>query len=146
MCPDFIYENISKYEHILFFSHSTREVASFTRCLAPCPSPPLLLNIDILAIFSYQYIKYFLPPPPLLNTMWPHQVALVVKNPPAGDVRDSGSIPGPGRSPGEGNGNPLQYPCLENPMDRGAWWATVHRFAEGRTQLKQQHIHTASSK
>ena len=39
---------------------------------------------------------------------------------------DLGSIPGSGRSPGEGNGNPLQYPCLENPMDRGAWWATVH--------------------
>ena len=40
---------------------------------------------------------------------------------------DLGSIPGSGRSPGEGNGNPLQYSCLENPMDRGAWWATVHR-------------------
>ena len=39
---------------------------------------------------------------------------------------DAGSIPGSGRSPGEGNGNPLQYSCLENPMDRGAWWATVH--------------------
>ena len=49
---------------------------------------------------------------------------LVVKNPPAnaGDVRDTGSIPGSGRSPGEGNGNPLQYSSLENPMDRGAWW------------------------
>ena len=44
----------------------------------------------------------------------------------AGDARDLGSIPGSGRSPGEGNGNPLQYSCLENPMDRGAWWATVH--------------------
>ena len=52
----------------------------------------------------------------------------VVKNPPAnaGDTRDSGSIPGSGRSPGEGNGNPLQYSCLEIQMDRGAWWATVH--------------------
>ena len=40
----------------------------------------------------------------------------------AGDIRDTGSIPGPGRSPGEGNGNPLQFSCLENPMDRGAWW------------------------
>ena len=50
------------------------------------------------------------------------QVVLVVKNPPAnaGDVRDVGSIPGWGRSPGEGHGNPLQYSCLENPMDRGA--------------------------
>ena len=47
----------------------------------------------------------------------------VVKNPPA-NARDAGSIPGLGKSPGEGNGNPLQYSCLGNPMDRGAWWAT----------------------
>ena len=50
----------------------------------------------------------------------------------AGDLR---SIPGLGRSPGEGNGNPLQYSCLENPMDRGAWWATVHRVAKSWTRL-----------
>ena len=48
---------------------------------------------------------------------------------------DPGSIPGLGRSPGEGNGNSLQYSCLGNPMDRGAWWATVHRVAKSRTQL-----------
>ena len=56
------------------------------------------------------------------------QVVLVVKNPLAnsGDLRDSGSIPGWGRSPGGGHGNPLQDSCLENPRDRGAWWATVH--------------------
>ena len=48
---------------------------------------------------------------------------------------DPGSVLGLGRSPGEGNGNPLQFSCLENPMDGGAWWATVHRVAEGRTQL-----------
>ena len=46
---------------------------------------------------------------------------------------DLGSIPGLGRSPGEGNGNPLQYSCLENPMDGGAWWATVHGVAKSRT-------------
>ena len=46
------------------------------------------------------------------------------------NVEDLGSIPGSGKSPGEGNGNPLQYSCLENPMDRGAWWATVHRVTE----------------
>ena len=45
---------------------------------------------------------------------------------------DSGSIPGLGRSPGEGNGNPLQYSCLENPMDGGAWWATVHQVTKSR--------------
>ena len=49
------------------------------------------------------------------------------------NVGDLGSIPVSGRSPGEGNGNPLQYSCLENPMDRGAWWATVHMVAKSRT-------------
>ena len=48
---------------------------------------------------------------------------------------DMGSIPGLGRSPGEGNGNPLQYSCLENPMDGGAWWATVHGVAKSQTRL-----------
>ena len=62
---------------------------------------------------------------------------LVVKNLPAnvGDVRDMGSIPGSGNSPGGGNGNALQYFCLENPMDGGAWWATVHGIAKSQTQL-----------
>ena len=56
----------------------------------------------------------------------------MVKNPPAneGHTGDVGSNPGSGRSLGEGNGNPLQYSCLENPMDRGAWWATVHTVTE----------------
>ena len=49
---------------------------------------------------------------------------------------DPGSNPGSGRSPGEGNGTPLQYSCLENPMDGGAWWAAVHGVAEGRAQLR----------
>ena len=67
--------------------------------------------------------------------IWASQVVLVVKNLPAnaGDVRDLGSIPGMGRSPGEGNGTPLQYSCLENPMDGGAWRATVHRVAKSWT-------------
>ena len=61
------------------------------------------------------------------------QVASVVKkNPPtnAGDEGDMGSILGSGRPPGEGNGNPLQSSCLDNPMDRGAWWTTVHRVTK----------------
>ena len=52
----------------------------------------------------------------------------------AGDIRDMGSIPGSGRSPGEGHGNQPQYSCLENPMDRAVWWATVHRVAKSRTE------------
>jgi len=51
----------------------------------------------------------------------------------AGDARDTGSIPGPGRSLGGGNGNPFQYSCLGNTMDRGAWWATVYGFAKSQT-------------
>ena len=62
---------------------------------------------------------------------WAFHVALVVKNPLA-NAGDTGSISGSGRSPGEGHGNPLQYSCLENPMDRGAWWATFHRVAKSQ--------------
>ena len=80
----------------------------------------------------------------ILRNLWTSQVALVVKNLPAnaGDIRDTDSIPGSGRSPGEGNGNPLQYSCLENPIDRGAWWAIFHRVAQSWTQLKQLSTHT----
>ena len=62
----------------------------------------------------------------------------MVKNPPAnaGDIRDTGSIPGLGRSPRGGNGNPLQYSCLENSMDRGAWWATAHGVTKSQTRLR----------
>ena len=72
------------------------------------------------------------------------QVTLVLKNQPtnAGDVRNMGSIPGLGRSPGGGHGNPLQYSCLENPMDRGAWRATVHRVTKSQTRLKWLSTHT----
>ena len=65
---------------------------------------------------------------------------LVVRNLPAnaGEVRDAGSIPGLGRSPGEGHGNPLQYSRLENPMDRGAWRATAHTVTKSWTRLKRR--------
>ena len=68
-----------------------------------------------------------------------HQLALVVKNlcANAGDMRDTSSIPGSERSPGGGHGNPLQYSCLENPMDRGTWWSTAHRVTKSQTRLKQ---------
>ena len=73
------------------------------------------------------------------------EVALVVKNPSAnaGDVRDSGSVPESGRSPGGGHGNPLQYSDLENPMDKGAWQATIHRVTKSWTQLKQLSTHSS---
>ena len=65
------------------------------------------------------------------------QVVLVIKNPPAnaGDIREVSLIPGWGRPPGEGHGSPLQHSCLENPMDRGAWWAMVPRVSKSLTQL-----------
>ena len=79
-----------------------------------------------LRIYIYTYI-------------WASQVVLVVKNPPANarDIRDTGSIPASGRSTGGGHGNPLEYFCLENPMDRGACWATVHRVVKSQTRLKR---------
>ena len=71
-------------------------------------------------------------------------MAVVVKNLPAsaGDIRNVGLIPGSGKSPGGGHGNPLQYTCIENPMIRGAWRATVHRIVKSQTLLKQLSTHT----
>ena len=71
----------------------------------------------------------------ILWNIWAFQVALVVKNPPAisEDVRNMGSIPGSGRSPGGGHSNPLQYSCLENHMDRRTWWVTDHGVTESDT-------------
>ena len=57
------------------------------------------------------------------------------------NIGDAGSIPRSGRSPGEGNGNPFKYFCLENSMDRGAWWATVHGIAKSQTGLSNEHFH-----
>ena len=70
-------------------------------------------------------------------------MVLVVKNPPvnAGDIRDLDSIPGSGRSPGGGHGNPLHYSCLENPMDRGGWRVTFQRVTKSQIRLKQLSSH-----
>ena len=67
--------------------------------------------------------------------IWASQVVLVIKNRPAnvGDMRDVGLIPGSGRCPVGGHGNPLQYSCMENSMDRGAWWAMVHKVSKSWT-------------
>ena len=76
------------------------------------------IDLDFLLSSFPSHVSFFL----LCGCL---QVVLLVKNPPA--------FPGLGRSLGEGNGNPLQYSCLENPMDGGAWWATVHDVAESKT-------------
>ena len=95
---------------------------------SPCPWEPSVRTKDFAAacvtsvsLRSFLALTYFLS----AGSIWASQVALTVKNPPtnSGDRRDAGSIPGWGRSPGGGNGNPLQYSCLENPMDGGAWWS-----------------------
>ena len=78
-------------------------------------------------------------------------MVLVVKNPTAhaGNIRDAHSVPGLGRSPGGGHGNPLHYSCLENPRDRGAWWATVHGVTKSQTWLMwlstRAHMHNVNA-
>ena len=89
------------------------------------------------------------PPPPSLHTHPPF-TGDSERDLPGGldgkasayNLGDLGSIPGSGRSPGEGKGNPLQYSCLENPMGGGAWWATVHGVKKGRTRLSDFTSHT----
>ena len=106
---------------------------------------------SIIKLLLFLFCSLFLRSKLLLfklwcTSMWAFQVALVAKNPPAnaGDIRDADSIPGSGKSPGGGHGNPLQYSCLENPMDRGTWQATVHRVEKSQTRLKQLGTHTCT--
>ena len=96
----------------------------------------IFAHTSVVHIYIHTYICTYV-------YAWASQVAQLVKNPPAsvGDARDVGSILGSGRSPGGGNGNPLQYSCLENPMGRGAWRATVHRVAKIQIRLKQLSTH-----
>ena len=93
----------------------------------------LVLGEVGVIVLTYMYIL-----------QWDSQVVLVVKNLPAnaGEIRDLGSIPGSGRTPGEGNGNPLQCSCLENPRDRGAWRATVHGAARVPHDLATEGQHS----
>ena len=79
----------------------------------------------------YQIILFY-----TLNLTQSYMGGAVVKNPPA-NAGDPGSTPGSGRSPGEGNSNPLQYSCLGKATDRGTWWTTIHEVAKSRPQLKQ---------
>ena len=93
----------------------------------------LLLGLTILSLLDFHPCTFY-----LTSQDWGFLGGVVVKDPPAnaGDVRDTDSVLGSGRSPGGGHGNPLQYSCLETPMDRGAWRATVYRVAKSRTRLK----------
>ena len=84
----------------------------------------------------FQYIQVF-----LLSYKFPGGASGKEPACNAGDIRDAGLIPGSGRYPGRGHGTPLQYSCLENPMDRGAWQATVHRVTKNQTLLKQASLH-----
>ena len=105
-----------------------------------CPLPSSLLTclkVKLPQTETFVPIRCLVDFRRSLSTGWASQVMLVVKNPPtnAGDIGDTGLIPGSGRSPGGGHGNPLQHSCLENPMNRGAQRATVHRVAKNRAQL-----------
>ena len=102
-----------------FLSHVQWELSIF----------PLFLPI---LSFGWYNLRFY------IQFIWVSLMALVVKNPPAnaGDITDVGLIPGLGRSLGGRYGNPFQYSCLENPMDRGAWQATVYRVSKSRTRLK----------
>ena len=92
-------------------------------------------NINVLADFSLTAV-----------VAGASQVVLVVKTLPAnaGDIRDADLIPGSERSPGGGHGNPVQYSCLENPIDRGAWQALVHGVLQSQSQLKWLSMHSCS--
>ena len=120
---------------------------SIARCSILWPLPPLTFALSLcpphcfhlLLLYIFQLCFYF----DLVKMDRASQVALVVMNPSAnaGDIRDAGLIPRSGRSPGGGDGNPLQYSCLENPMDRGAWQAIGHRVAKSWTRLKWLSMH-----
>ena len=114
---------VQRYIHSFFFSRS--------------------LLLSSLLSFPLRIMPHYqVRAPPLWVHLISTQVALVVKNPlaNAGDKRDTALIPGSGRFPGGGHGNPLQYTCLENPMDRQVWQAAVHRVAN--SQPRRAHTHT----
>ena len=98
---------------------------------------PSLTELGLERVLSVQCRFYSIGSHSELWT-FPASKMLAVKNPPAsaGDVKNADSIPGSGRSPGGGHGNPLQYSRLDNPMDRGAWQATVHRVTQSQTRPK----------
>ena len=120
---------MEKFRKIGFLDRETR--SQVTR-VSPDHQKELRKNhCFYLSPYSFQPHKNMLSKKADLNS------GSVVKNPPAnaGNTGNMGSVPGLGRSPAGGNGNPFQYSCLENPMDRGAWQATVHGVAKSQTRL-----------
>ena len=120
------------------FSHSSVMLCPFLKLLSLCVSFWLISIVMSLNSFIFPYIIsnlcYFYP-------VWVFPIDSVVKNP-LTNAGDAGSIPGSGRPPGGGNGNPLQYSWLGNPVDRGAWWATVHGVSKNQIWLNNSvHIH-----
>ena len=135
---------IKMFKIITHQGNAVKTTVKYTAYIYPYNSAVLLLGTFLGEMNTFIHKKTHIR----IIVIASHQVALVVKNPPTseGDIRDASLIPGSGRSPGEGNGNPLQYSCLENPVDREACWATVHRVAKTWTQLKQLSMHTHSYK
>ena len=114
--------------------------------LAPeCFHPLLILSREMFALFfsgSMPHLRiYFHTFPIIVLNVLPCWLSSKESTCNAGDAIDAGLIPESGRSPGGGNGNPLQYSCRENPMDRGAWWATVHRVTKSWTRLNTHMRH-----
>ena len=120
---------VNKSVYCLFFRN---------KCKSSCFSISLFPRNNYKPMLNAFNLEILLP-------FWDSQVAIVIKNllANAADIRDTGLIPGLRRSPGEGHGNSLQYSCLENPMDRGAWWAMVHRV-QSLTWLKRINTYALS--
>ena len=95
----------------------------------------LLCTFHLVVNRKYFCLKALETKVNISQVKWQRKGPLKFQEASACNAGDPGLIPGLGRSPGEGNGNPLQYSCLENPMDGGAWWATVHGVAKSRTRL-----------
>ena len=116
------------------------DVSSCFSAFSQLPGPQGSVCVPQPRSFLHPFLLAFRP---WCADLWDSQVVLVVKNLPARaeDTRDAGLILGGEGPPGGGHGNPLQYSCLENPMDRGAWRATVHRVTKNRTRLKRLSTH-----
>ena len=124
------------YQYHILDSYSSKFYLSFLIRFIP-----FVYHADLHSDIHFLFEKYFKA---MLLRLWvPQWLRGNESACNAGITEDAGSIPGSGRSPGEGHGNPLQYSCLENPVDR-AWWATVHGVTKGRTWLKWLNTHALS--